>query len=197
MVMKIQVSKTTRFLVGLILIGLLTAFSTLTNISKENSRKNLQASDEKGVKSTSTQKVSVIKVIDGDTIKVSYQNKEGKLQEKTVRLIGIDSPETVHPNKPVQCFGKEASKKLNDLLNAHDVILVNDVSQGDYDKYGRLLRYVFTENNTNINLYMITEGYAYEYTYDQPYKYSREFKDAQKTAEKEKKGLWADGVCSN
>jgi micrococcal nuclease len=133
----------------------------------------------------------VEKVIDGDTIKVSI---EGKLE--TIRLVGIDTPETVHPQKTVECFGLEASKKAKELLLNKEVYLESDSSQGDSDKYQRLLKYVFLENGTNVNLLMIKEGYAYEYTYDLPYKYQKEFKEAQKLARDTRTGLWG-GVCNN
>ena len=132
----------------------------------------------------------VTSVIDGDTLKVTEDGLT-----VTVRMIGIDTPETVHPSKPVQCFGKEASEKAKALLTDAVVHLEFDNSQGIHDKYGRLLAYVFLENGTNVNEYMIVEGYAYEYTYNVPYKYQYAFKEAEVSARVQKKGLWADGVC--
>ena len=132
----------------------------------------------------------VIKVVDGDTVTVDMDGTK-----ETLRLIGINTPETVDPRKPVECFGKEASDKAKEVLNGKSVILENDPTQGERDKYGRLLRYVFLEDGTNFNKLMIAEGYAYEYTYSTPYKYQSEFKEAQKEAEKNKRGLWADDAC--
>lgn len=134
----------------------------------------------------------VLKVIDGDTIQVVVDSKK-----ETLRLIGIDTPETVDPRKPVQCFGKEASAKAKSLLSGKSVRLESDPTQGERDKYQRLLRYVFLEAGTNFNKLMISEGYAHEYTYNTPYKYQSEFKHAQKEAEASKVGLWADGACSS
>lgn len=116
-------------------------------------------------------------------------------QQETVRLIGIDTPETVDPRKPVQCFGKEASMKAKGLVEGEEVILESDPSQGDKDKYGRLLRYVFLKDGTSVNQKMIEDGYAFEYTYKLPYKYQEEFRAAQKQAETDKIGLWADNAC--
>ena len=99
----------------------------------------------------------VIKVVDGDTMDVSIDNKTERL-----RLIGIDTPETVDPRKKVQCFGIEASNKAKELLFGKFVSLENDESQGERDKYKRLLRYVFLQDGTNFNLFMIAEGYANE-----------------------------------
>ncbi len=133
---------------------------------------------------------TVSSVIDGDTIQVLIDAKK-----ETLRLIGIDTPETVDPRKPVQCFGKEASAKAKSLLSGKSVRLESDPTQGERDKYQRLLRYVFLEDGTNFNKLMISEGYAYEYTYNIPYKYQVEFKQAQRDAEAGKKGLWADNAC--
>lgn len=133
---------------------------------------------------------AVSSVIDGDTIQVVIDSKK-----ETIRLIGIDSPETVDPRKPVQCFGKEASAKAKSILSGKSVRLESDPTQGERDKYQRLLRYVFLEDGTNFNKLMISEGYAHEYTYNIPYKYQSEFKQAQKEAEANKLGLWADNAC--
>lgn len=134
--------------------------------------------------------LSVAKVVDGDTLSVSI---DGKTQ--TIRLIGLNTPETVDPRKPVECFGKQASDKAKKLLTGKKIRIEKDPSQGDYDKYQRLLAYVFLEDGTNFNKYMIQEGYGYEYTYNLPYKYQKEFKLAQEQAKSQKKGLWADDTC--
>lgn len=134
--------------------------------------------------------VRVVKVIDGDTI-----NIESDGQKETIRMIGLDAPESVDPRKPVQCFGVEASNKLKDLIDGKSVFLEDDPSQGERDKYNRLLRYVFLEDGTNIDKLMISEGYAHEYTYNLPYKYQEEFKQAGREAREAKRGLWADDSC--
>ncbi len=126
----------------------------------------------------------VLEVVDGDTIKVSDLG--------TIRLIGIDTPETVDPRKEVQCFGKEASNKAKELLEGESVRLEFDSSQGRVDKYGRTLAYVFRGDDLFFNLEMVKQGYAHEYTYSTPYKYQSEFKEAEKEAESSKKGLWGD-----
>ena len=134
---------------------------------------------------------AIASVVDGDTIKVRMNDKI-----ETIRLIGIDTPETVHPSKPVQCFGREASNKTKGLLTGKKVRVEKDESQGERDKYGRLLAYVFLENGTNVNTALISDGFAYEYTYNVPYKYQSEFKKAESDAKLNKRGLWADGICS-
>ena len=124
----------------------------------------------------------VIKVIDGDTIKL--ENGE------VVRYIGIDTPETVHPSKPVQCFGREASNKNKELVEGKLVRLEKDIT--DRDKYGRLLRYVWV-GDLFVNDYLVRQGYAYVYTYPPDVKYSEQFVQAQQEARENNRGLWA--VC--
>ncbi len=134
---------------------------------------------------------SVIKVVDGDTIAVDLNGKS-----ETLRLIGINTPETVDPRKSVECFGREASNKAKEVLTGKKVRLEADTASGERDKYDRLLRYVFLEDGASFNKRMISEGYAYEYTYNGiPYKYQAEYKQAQKEAESAKRGLWADNAC--
>ena len=134
---------------------------------------------------------NVTDVVDGDTVKVSI---DGTVT--TLRLIGMDTPETVDPRKPVQCFGEEASNKAKELLSGKKVRLEYDASQGQVDKYGRTLAYIYTESGIFFNKYMIEQGYAYEYTYDTAYKYQSEFKQAQATAEASKRGLWSPDTCN-
>lgn len=142
------------------------------------------------IKSNGLKLYSVTKVVDGDTISV---NMDGEIE--TLRLIGINTPETVDPRKPVECFGKEASDKAKQLLTGKKVYLEADATQGERDKYQRLLRYVWLEDGTFFNKLMISDGYAFEYTYNTPYKYQTEFKQAEQEARTTKKGLWADNVC--
>ena len=137
----------------------------------------------------------VEKIVDGDTIDVLVNGKKVR-----VRLIGLDTPEIVDPRKPVQCFGKEASDEAKKILTGVSVHLETDPSQDLYDKYDRLLAYVYAPANSKqegilVNEYMIAEGYGHEYTYDLPYKYQKEFRAAEDSARTQKKGLWADGVC--
>ena len=151
----------------------------------------LAIAEKEAEKITEEKLYSVVKVIDGDTINVNI----GGITE-TIRLIGINTPETVDPRKPVECFGIEASNKAKELLTNKKVRLEADPTQGERDKYDRLLRYIWLEDGTFFNKKMISDGYAYEYTYDTPYKYQAEFKQAETEARLAKRGLWADNVCS-
>lgn len=132
----------------------------------------------------------VSKVVDGDTITIDMNGKK-----ETLRLIGINTPESVDPRRPVQCFGEEAAVKAKSILEHQRVRIELDPSQGERDKYSRMLAYVFLADGTNFNQTMIAEGYAYEYTYNKPYKYQSEFKAAQVRAKAAGLGLWAKGIC--
>jgi endonuclease YncB( thermonuclease family) len=133
----------------------------------------------------------VIEVVDGDTVKVLLNS-----QEQTLRMIGMDTPETKHPSKPVECFGQEASAKAQELLNGQTVTLEADPSQGERDTFDRLLRYIRLADGRLFNQEMIAQGYAYEYTYDLPYKYQAEFKQAQQQADAQDLGLWSPAACN-
>lgn len=133
----------------------------------------------------------VTKVTDGDTIQVSINGTVEK-----IRLIGINTPETVDPRKTVQCFGKEASDRMKDLAEGKQVRLEYDDSQGYRDTYGRVLAYVYLEDKQMLNRKMIAEGYAYEYTYMTPYKYQTEFREVQNLAKISARGLWAEDSCN-
>lgn len=139
---------------------------------------------------------SVLRAIDGDTIQITDQ-KTG--EKTTVRLIGVNTPETVDPRKPVQCFGKEASdfvKKGVAKTASQNFRLEKDETQGEFDKYGRILAYLYIGSSTkSLNQEIIEQGYGHEYTYKIPYKYQSDFKEAERRARLEKRGLWADGVC--
>ncbi len=132
----------------------------------------------------------VTHVVDGDTIDVDMNGKTER-----IRLIGIDTPETVDPRKPVQCFGKEASDETKKMLSGKQIRLESDPTQDDRDKYGRLLRYVFLQDGTNYNQWLIDQGYAHEYTYHIPYKYQAEFKAAERAARDSNLGLWSPKTC--
>ena len=140
---------------------------------------------------TTTPLYRVTRVVDGDTIRVAMNGRN-----TTVRLIGVNSPESVDPRKPVECFGKEAASHAKSLMAGQRVRLELDASQGERDKYNRLLAYVVLADGTSINHRMIADGFAYEYTYRTPYKLQADFKEAQREAQIGKRGLWADGACA-
>ncbi len=134
--------------------------------------------------------VNVVSVVDGDTVKIILNNKS-----ETVRVIGINTPETVHPSKPVECFGVASSNKAKELLFDKSVQVVFDETQGERDKYGRLLAYLILPDGKDFGRSMIDGGFAYEYTYNVPYKKQDEYKEALVNARNNKVGLWASGAC--
>lgn len=140
----------------------------------------------------------VSKVIDGDTIKVYTGNSNQ--EQKTIRLISINTPEIHNPTKSIECFGEEAYQKALSLLDNQKVRLEYDFKKGELDKYGRTLAYVFLERDDSgeeifINEFMIREGYAYEESYGVGYKYQDLFERAQIDAEKKQRGLWDKNIC--
>lgn len=127
----------------------------------------------------------VIHVSDGDTFEIRIDG-----QTVTIRMLGIDTPETIDPRKPVQCFGKEASDATKEMLDGHFVTLVTDSTQSITDKYGRLLAYVYRDDGLFMNQFLLANGYAREYTYGKAYKMQKDFRKLEREAKREKKGLW-------
>ena len=127
----------------------------------------------------------VARVVDGDTIVLEDGRK--------VRYIGIDTPETKHPSKPVGCYGQEAAAFNKQLVDGQTVRLEKDISETD--RYGRLLRYVYV-GETMINETLVREGYARASTYPPDVKYQTLFQAAQTQARGAKRGLWGAG-CEN
>ena len=115
--------------------------------------------------------VELVRVVDGDTIEVKIGEKI-----ESVRLIGIDAPEMDEETK-----GKaiESKQYLENLLKNQKIYLEKDETQDDRDVYNRLLRYVYLRDRTLINKKMIEADMADEYTFIHPYKYQREFKEAE------------------
>lgn len=124
----------------------------------------------------------VTRVIDGDTVEIEGGER--------VRYIGIDTPETVDPRQPIQCFGVEASKKNKELVEGKTVRLEKDVT--DRDKYGRLLRYVWVDD-LFVNLELVKQGFATSYSYPPDIKHQAEFLAAEREAREAGRGLW--GAC--
>ena len=131
---------------------------------------------------------TVTRVVDGDTIVVDYEG-----HDVTIRLIGVDTPETKKPNTPVQCFGPEASARTTELLPAGTPVrLERDVEARD--KYDRLLAYVHRQpDDLFINAVLIDEGLARPLRFPPNTTYANEFQQAADTAKANDVGLW--GAC--
>jgi micrococcal nuclease len=123
--------------------------------------------------------VTVKRVIDGDTLLLSNRER--------VRLIGVDTPETKHPKKPVERFGREAYLFTKRMVEGKEVRLEFDWQKRD--KYGRLLAYVYLTDGTFLNAEIIKQGYGFAYTRF-PFKYLEEFRRYEREARENRTGLW-------
>jgi len=127
----------------------------------------------------------VTRAVDGDTIDVTMGT-----QKETVRLLGIDTPETHDPRKPVQCFGQIAAAHTKALVEGKNVRLEPDPTDSDRDKYHRLLRYVYLPDGTLINAELVRDGYAFAYVVF-PLTKLDQFRALETDARAHNRGLWA------
>lgn len=133
----------------------------------------------------------VTEVSDGDTFELDG--------EETIRMLGIDTPEIAHPGLYIkeECFGKDARARLSQLIQHRPVLTKRDIK--DKDRYGRSLRFVFVQDTSDrdrylfVNAYMIGEGFARAYIFEQDQSYKSMINDLQAFAIQNKKGLW--GSC--
>ncbi len=144
---------------------------------------------------------SVKRVIDGDTIEVRVTARvpgpgAGGTQVGRVvgvRLTGIDTPESVDPRRPVECFGKEAAKATGALLDGRTVRMVVDVE--DMDSFGRALRYVYIGNEM-ANARLVVNGYAAAFPYPPNVRHAPLFRRLQGEARRARRGLWGIDGCA-
>ncbi len=129
----------------------------------------------------------VTEFVDGDTIRVDMNGSE-----ETVRMLGIDTPETHDPRKSVQCFGQAASDFTKKFIGTSRVRLESDPDSTNRDRYDRLLRYVFLPDGRMVNIELLKQGYAFANTFF-PLSRKEEFKTYQQQAEAASAGLW--GSC--
>ncbi len=127
----------------------------------------------------------VISVEDGDTIVVDMNGTDER-----IRFIGVDTPETRDPRKPVQCFGRAAGDFTKQLIGNQPVRLEADPLSTNRDRYNRLLRYVYLPDNTLVQAEIIKQGYGFAYT-SFPFTKSDEFRRYQSEAMQQNRGLWA------
>ncbi|MBN1135824.1 MAG: thermonuclease family protein [Anaerolineae bacterium] len=125
----------------------------------------------------------VVRVVDGDTIEVEIDGREYR-----VRYIGVDAPETVKENTPVEWMGPEASAANKALVYGKTVYLEKDVSETD--RYGRLLRYLFLADGTFVNGELVRQGYAQAITYPPDVKYQELLRALEREAQSAGRGLW-------
>ncbi|MBC1920301.1 endonuclease [Listeria booriae] len=136
---------------------------------------------------SNTVPVKLDRVIDGDTLAVKM---DGDNTSHKVRLLLIDTPESVKPNTPVQPYAKEASNRMKELVQGKDLQLEYDAG-GATDKYGRILAYVYA-NKKQLNETMVREGFArVAYVYKPNTRYLTELNAAQAFAKEEKRNIWS------
>lgn len=127
----------------------------------------------------------VVRVVDGDTIVVRLGGRDER-----IRYIGVDTPETVKPRTPVQCFGKEASAANKRLVEGRTVRLVTDVEERD--RYGRLLAYVYrAPDRVFVNERLVRDGYASPMTIPPNVRFADRFAALAREAREHGRGLWS------
>lgn len=128
----------------------------------------------------------IARFVDGDTIAVDMNGTV-----ETIRMIGVDTPETHRPNTPVQCYGPAAAAFNKNLIGNQRVRLASDSQSTNRDRYNRLLRYVYLPDGTLVNEKLIQDGYGFAYVFF-PFTKSADFSSAQDSAKKAGKGLWGN-----
>ena len=134
---------------------------------------------------TTLGRAQVVRVVDGDTIRVRFDGRTER-----VRYIGVDTPESVKPGTPVQCYAKRAAAANAALVAGRSVRLVGDVERRD--RYGRLLAYVYREpDGAFVNARLVRDGYARTLTIAPNVAHARELADLARAARREHRGLWS------
>lgn len=137
----------------------------------------------------SSGRMTIHRVLDGDTF--AYMGADG---ERIVRLLGVNSPETKDPRKPVECFGREAAEFLKQMLQGQNVRLEKDPKARNIDKYGRELRYAYLDDGRMVNKLLLEYGYA-QATPEYPFTLSEEFVMLEDEAKNSGRGLWNEDAC--
>ena len=132
----------------------------------------------------------VSRVIDGDTLDIVVAG-----ETRRVRLLGVDTPESVHPTEPVECYGPEASAFLRGLIEGQTVRLAADPSQDAVDRYDRWLGLIWLTDGTLVNHELIAQGYATAFITRPPHARSTAFRDAEDQARAAGLGMWAAEAC--
>jgi micrococcal nuclease len=143
---------------------------------------------------TSSVEALVSRVVDGDTIEVKI---DGMSEAVKVRLLGMNTPESVDPRRPVQCFGKEASNHMKELVEGRQVLLLEDPKADDRDKYGRWLRNIVRkEDLLDVNATLVAQGYANAYlSFPLDGKRKAQLRLLEQEAKAAERGLWSPSTC--
>jgi len=181
-------------LINLIIALIVILFAYIQSPSKPNLNLNSPTATPLPIHIPTTT-ATVVRAIDGDTIVICKESPcKEETDKQTVRYIGIDTPETKDPKRVVGCFGQEAYKENKKLVEGKEIIMEKDISETD--KYGRLLRYVWindkdsTDEAVFVNDYLVRQGFAHASTFPPDVKYANKFREAQKEAQQNNRGLW-------
>lgn len=174
------------------LVGVVVAAVFLLILSRVSAAPPTEPVEKAHSIASTTTNAFVIRAVDGDTLEAKLDNG----QEVKVRLLGINTPESVDPRRPVECFGKEASKHTASLAEGRRARLEADPQADEVDRYGRLLRNVVLENGSDLNASLVRDGYAYAYL-DYPLNKERKVELArlQDEAKIARRGLWNPETC--
>ena len=142
------------------------------------------SSSDEPVKSTKAEQALVKRVVDGDTFVLDDGRK--------VRMIGINTPESVDPRRPVEYYGKEASSFTKKLLEGNKVYL--DWGRTPKDRYDRWLAWVWLADGTFVNGYLVSEGYAQVYTFKDNPDHAEYLLELQRQARDAGRGLWGQSL---
>ena len=158
------------------------------------SQNTLYRVNTEGLRNTSSANLNrmtraeVVGHVDGDTVRVRIPNPPAGLNiVETIRLLGVDTPETVHPERQVEFFGREASEYTRTQLYGRNVFLAFDWDLRD--RYGRLLAYIYLEDGRCFNAMLVREGYGHAYLV-YPFQFMDEFRNLEQEARRERRGLW-------
>ena len=178
-----------------------TAFLLALGCASHSVDLSVQAPATRSQEPPGFERALVTRVVDGDTIEVRITGRVdgpgvgsaslGPIHD--VRLIGIDTPESVSPNTPVECFAREASAATATLVEDRRVTLYKDTEEAD--RYGRLLRYVYLGDEM-VGARLVANGYAFAYTYPPNVRHAALFVQLQREARQNDRGLWSAHTCS-
>src|SRR5699024_3959982 len=156
-----------------------------TNTTESDNHESDTSTSQQTNAPSDAEKATITRVVDGDTIEVKYNGST-----EDVRLLLVDTPETVHPSKPVQPFGPEASEFAKETLTPGESVKI-EFDGPKRDHYDRLLGYIW-DGGQNFNKQLLKKGLArYAYVYDPPYTHQEAFQQAEANARNNNIGIWS------
>ncbi len=136
-----------------------------------------------------TPTTTIVEVIDGDTVRIASSDGE----EDTVRVIGIDTPETRRPGRGVECGGRAATAALRDRAEGRSARVIEDPTQDRRDRYDRRLAVLVLEDGTDLGRRQVAEGHAAVYVFERPFRRLSSYRRAERKARARRDGAW--GAC--